>query len=370
MFGRLVAFAIVGLIAIDRQTMAATPDYPLKRGTNPRYLVDQNELPFLIHGDSPWSMMVQLTREETEQFLSNRSGKGFNSIIVNLIEHTFCDNPPFNRYGQPPFTTPGDFATPNPAYFEHVDWVLNKAAEYGIQVFLIPSYLGYGGGFDPGYPPHGWYQEMVANGAIKLRNYGRFLGQRYKDFDNIVWLQGGDYNPPDKNLVNAIAEGIREFDSNHLHTVHCAPETSALDYYASEPWLNINNTYTYTNLLGKLRTDYSRTPTMPFFLLETIYEGIAPDHPERVGTPQDIRRQAYWSIFTGACGQFMGNYPLWRFSSGWQAAMDAGGSYGMANLRRLMDSRSWWTFVPDLNNTIVVEGFGNPNSTTILRNTM
>ena len=28
-----------------------------------------------------------------------------------------------------------------------------------------------------------------------------------------------------------------------------------------------------------------------------------------------------------------------------------------------MDSRPWWTFVPDVNNTIVVAGFGDPNST-------
>ena len=191
--------------------------------------------------------MVQLTKEETEQYLINRRLKGFNSIIVNLTEHLACDNPPFNRYGEPPFMIEGDFSTPNPAYFAHVDWVLKKAAQYAIQVFLVPSYLGSNGGDE------GWYQEMEANGTVKLRNFGRFLGQRYKDFDNVIWLNGGDYNPPDKNLVNAIADGIRDFDSNHLHTVHCAPETSALEYYPSESWLHINNTYSYTQVLSKSR---------------------------------------------------------------------------------------------------------------------
>ena len=271
-FGRLIAlFLLVGLVGLDGQLTAATPVYPLKRGQNPRYLVDQNGQPFLIQGDSPWSMMVQLTREETEEYLTNRSRKGFNSIIVNLIEHTFCDNPPFNRYGQPPFTTPGDYSTPNPAYFEHVDWVINRAADYGIQFFCCRLISGTGRiRFQD--TPSRMVPEMIANGAVKLREYGRFLGERYAKFDNIVWLHDGDYNPPDKNLVNAIAEGIREFDSRHLHTVHCAPETSALDYYASEPWLNINSTYTSTDLLGKLRGDYSRTPVMPFFLVETKYQ--------------------------------------------------------------------------------------------------
>src|SRR4051794_12187570 len=117
-FGRLVVIVLsVGLAVLGGRSMAATPDFPLKRGTNPRYLVDQNGRPFLIHGDAPWSMMVQLTREETEEYLINRYRKGFNSIIVNLIEHIFCGSPPLNRYVEPPFNTPGDFATPNPAYF-------------------------------------------------------------------------------------------------------------------------------------------------------------------------------------------------------------------------------------------------------------
>lgn len=348
--GRLLAFILfVGLVALGKHAVARTPDYPLKQGTNPRYLVDQHGRPFLIQGDSPWSLMVQLTKEETEEYLINRHRKGFNSIIVNLIEHLACDNPPLNRYGEPPFTTPGDFATPNPAYFAHVDWVLKKAAEYGIQVFLVASYLGSQGGNE------GWYQEMVANGEVKLKDYGRFLGQRYKDFDNIVWLNGGDYNPPDRDLVSAIAEGILEFDTNHLHTVHCAVETSALEYYPSELWLHINNTYSYSQILSKSRADYARTPPRAFFLIEAMYEGY-------ILSSQDIRREAYWPMFSGACGQFFGNYPLWGFYDGWRQAMDGGGSRDMANLRRLMDSRPWWTFVPDLNNTIVVAGFGDPNS--------
>ena len=347
---RFVIFISCGVfLSSTVKVTAATPDYPLKRAANARYLVDQRGRPFLIQGDSPWSLMVQLTNEETEQYLINRHRKGFNSIIVNLIEHFACDNPPYNRYGEPPFTTPGDFSTPNPAYFAHVDWVLKKAGEYGIQVFLVPSYLGSNGGNE------GWYQEMLANGVDRLRDYGRYLGDRYKDFKNIVWLEGGDYNPPNKELVDAIAEGILDFDSNHLHTVHCAVETSALEYYPDAAWLNINNTYSYTQVLAKSRADYARTPVIPFFLVESKYEGYDFSN-------QDIRRQAYWSIFSGSCGQFFGAYPVWGFFPGWQQAMDGEGSQDMANLKRLMDSRSWWTFVPDMDNTIIVAGFGDPDS--------
>ena len=52
-------------------------------------MVDQTGAPFLIHGDTPWSLISGLTKEEAEQYLENRRQTGFNSIIVNLIEHKF-----------------------------------------------------------------------------------------------------------------------------------------------------------------------------------------------------------------------------------------------------------------------------------------
>lgn len=339
------------MLALGGITVAATPAYPLKLGPTARYLVDQNDRPFLIQGDSPWSLLVQPTREEVEQYLSNRRHKGFNSIIVSLIEHFFCDDPPNNRYGDAPFTEAGNYATPNEAYFAHVDWVLKKAAEYGIQVLLVPSYLGSGGGSE------GWYSEMQVNGVTKLRQYGRYLGQRYKDFDNLIWLNGGDYNPPVNDYVDAIADGIRDFDTRHLQSAHGGAETTALDCHPTEAWLAINDSYTYENILGMAQANYAHAPTIPFYLIESKYEG------DRFNASnQEIRRQAYWSVFSGACGQFMGNHPLYEFSAGWQPAMDGVASRDMANFRRLLDSRSWWLFVPDVNPAIVLAGGGDPAS--------
>ena len=116
---------------------AGAGPYPVRVAADHRHLVDQSGAPFLIHGDTPWSLIVGLTRQEAEQYLENRRRKGFDSIIVNLIEHKYRG--PVNRYGEGPFTTPGDFSTPNEKYFEHADWVIRKAAEKGIQIFLRPS---------------------------------------------------------------------------------------------------------------------------------------------------------------------------------------------------------------------------------------
>jgi hypothetical protein len=41
---------------------------------------------------------------------------------------------------------------------------------------------------------------MEASGLDKLRDYGRYVGRRLKDLKNIVWVDVGDFNPPNKSL--------------------------------------------------------------------------------------------------------------------------------------------------------------------------
>ena len=341
---RIPGLILVGALACACFAHAAGP-YPIRVGPDRRQVVDQSGAPFLIQGDTPWSLIAGLTREEAEQYLENRRQKGFNSIIVNLIEHKFRG--PVNRYSEGPFTTPGDFSTPNEKYFAHADWVIRKAAEKGIQVFLAPLYLGYIG------TDEGWIEETLANGPEKCRAWGHYLGKRYRDFDNLVWLIGGDRNPDKaRDDVDAVALAIKEFDSRHLFTAHCHPENSAVDQYRNDGWLDLNDTYTYEIVHRKLLADYHRVPVMPYFLIETTYEG------EHNSSPVQIRRQAYWALLCGATGQFLGNRPIWLFDPGWQAAMDATGSADMARLKALFLSRPWYELVPDDKHEVVVDGLG------------
>jgi hypothetical protein len=347
--GAFLVMAMLGFLVIKA---AGQPSvnlvYPLKISPGKRYLVDQKNAPFLIQGDSPWSLIVGLTRTEAELYLEDRRLKGFNTLMVNLIEHKFKG--PLNRDGEKPFSTPGDFSTPNEKYFAHADWVLKKAAEKGIQLLLAPCYLGYKD------TDEGWYEEIQSNGTAKCREYGRFLGKRYKDFDNILWLMGGDRSP-EKALdeVREIALGISEYDSRHLFSAHCAPEQSAVDGYPGESWLNVNCTYTYEIVHKKIRADYHRIPVMPFFLIESTYEG------EHNSTPVQIRRQAYWAILGGAMGQLIGNRPIWLFDPGWQAALNLPGSQDMVHIRSLFLSRSWQDLIPDESHSIVTQGIGEFN---------
>jgi hypothetical protein len=319
--------------------------YPIRVGPDHRHLVDQSGMPFLVQGDAPWSLIAGLTKEEAEVYLEVRRKQGFNSIIVNLIEHKFRG--PVNRYGEGPFTKPGDFSTPNEKYFEHADWVIRKAGEKGFQVFLAPIYLGYIG------TDEGWIEEALANGPEKSRQWGRYVGKRYRNFDNLVWLIGGDRNPETaREDVDAVARGIKEFDDRHIFTAHCHPENSAIDQYGKDGWLDLNDTYTYGIVHSMLMRDYGREPAMPFVLVESTYEG------EHNASAVQVRRQAYWALLCGATGQFMGNRPVWLFDPGWEAALTSAGARDMTRLKSLFMSRRWDELVPDVKHEVVVDGLG------------
>lgn len=340
----------------------------LKVSSNHRYLTDQKGRPFPVVGDSPWSLIAQLDESDIEWYLRDRQNKGFNSIIVNLIEHKFSTNPPRTRAGLAPFIKTGDFSTPNEAYFAFAHKMIQKAGEYGIVVWLAPAYLGYGGGDE------GFFREIKAGGRDKLRAYGRFVGNRFKDLPNIVWMLGGDYTPekPDQWTVNDLATAIREVDPRHLMTAHHSPESSAITAFGEQEWLEVNNFYGYEkSLFRPMLAEYRREPARPFVLVETTYEG------EHDSTPEQIRRQAYWAMLSGACGQFFGNNPIWHFDGpglfpikmSWRQALDDRGSRDMALLHSLFVSLPWYRLAPEDNHAVVVEGYGAGTDTVLTART-
>jgi hypothetical protein len=329
-------------VTLDQALQA--PAYPLVVEPTGRLLVDQGNHPFLVVGDASWSIFVSLTKEEAVRYLDDRQQRGFNTLLINLLEYTFSPDPPRNRYGDEPFTTPGDFRTPNPAYFDHARWVLERAAERGFLALLTVCYLG---AHHTGWPGsafynEGWAGEVMKNGHDGCRAYGRFLGQRFGDLDNLLWVMGGDRNPGDLLLeVDQMAEGIREADPRHLFTAHCKPESPPVEVYRGSSWLTVNNTYSYGIVHARLYDDYRRVPTMPFYLQESTYEN------EHGASDVQLRRQAYWSVLRGGIGHVFGCHPLWLFGEGWEEALDLPGSRGMSHFAEAFRGRPWWDLVPE-----------------------
>jgi hypothetical protein len=70
--------------------------------------------------------------------------------------------------------------------------------------------------------------------------------------------------------------------------------------------------------------DYDRPDAPPTFMVEANYE--FEHNAADLGTPEILRRQEYWTMLSGACGQLYGNAWTWPFASGWQSHLDTPGS--------------------------------------------
>lgn len=340
----------VPIDAVDR-----TIAFPIKVRSGERFFEDAAGNPFFMHGDTAWSLIAQLPREAVEEYLQDRRRRGFNTLLINLLEHRFANNAPNNAYGEPPFLSAGDYSTSNEKYFAHADWVLARAQELGFVVLLAPSYVGHQGGNE------GWYQEMLKSGPEKLHGYGRYLGRRYQNLKNIIWLHGGDYDPPDKDIVRAIVNGIREIQPTALHSAHGSPESPPSEYWRGEPWLDLNNVYTYEPVIHAARKQYVEADAMPFFLIESAYED------EHEAGEWRLRLQTYQAVLNGAAGHIFGNNPIWHFDgpglysvpTTWRQALNSRGAQSMTVFCNLYASLDWWRLRPDLGNELIVDGLGS-----------
>src|ERR1035438_7234219 len=86
--------ACMAAVAGAASAQPADSDAPLRISANHRFLIDRHDVPFLLQGDAAWSLIANATREEADAYLRNRRAKGFNAILVNLIEHKFAKNAP------------------------------------------------------------------------------------------------------------------------------------------------------------------------------------------------------------------------------------------------------------------------------------
>jgi hypothetical protein len=332
--------------------------FPLKVGPTHRYLVDQRGHPFLIVGDSPQSMIVNLSLSDAKTYIADRAAAGFNSLWVNLLCDTYTagrsDGTTYDHIK--PFDKPGDLSTPNASYFNRVDAMLRLANRYGMAVFLDPIETG------------GWLTTLQANGVKKAYAYGRFLGKRYAKFPNIVWMSGNDFqqwsDPSSDAVVLAVAQGIRSADRNHIQTIE-------LNYLVSSSWddtrwrplLGLDAAYTYDPTYAEVLKEYDRQKTVPVFMVEAGYEFEQNSSSISYGNPETLRRQEYWSVLSGASGQFYGNHYTWQFLTGWQQQLDTPGSKQMSYLVKLFTGRAWYRLVPDQKHTLLTSGFGTFTTT-------
>jgi len=332
----------------------------LKVSENKRFLVFEDGTPFFYLGDTGWELFHRLNKDETEKYLENRRAKGFTVIqAVALAELDGLNTP--NAEGNKPLIN-NDPLKPNEVYFAHVDWVIKKAQEKGIFIGLLPTW---GDKVDPATWGKGPKIFNKENGY----KYGQWIGNRYKDFPNIIWINGGDRDGGGDNKLiwDAIGEGIKSVDKNHLMTFHPWGERSSSEWFQESQWLDFNMCQTghgqrsYAIYKRIIVRDYNLKPVKPCFDGEPRYE----DHPVN-WTPDvlgwfddtDIRQAMYWNLFSGGFGHTYGCHPVWQMLApgrepvglarhNWYDVLDLPGAFDLIHARRLMESRPFLSRIPD-----------------------
>jgi hypothetical protein len=110
----------------------------LKVSDNNRYLEFEDGTPFFYMGGTAWELFHRLNKSETERYLENRREKGFTVIQAVILAELDGLNTP-NAEGETPLINNNPLK-PNEAYFEHVDWVIEKAAEKRMFIGLLPTW--------------------------------------------------------------------------------------------------------------------------------------------------------------------------------------------------------------------------------------
>ena len=331
--------------------------YPLKASANNRYLVDQHDS--AVPDDRRFSTGTywKFVGDRSGDVHRQSTGYGINALWINLLcnDSTGCKSDGTTFDGIAPFTEPGNLSTPNSAYFRRADAMIRVAATYGMTVILDPI------------ETTGWLNILKANGVAGAFAYGQYLGQRYKEFPNLIWMHGNDFqswrDPMHDALVQAVARGIRSMDPNHLHSVELNfPTSGSLDDPSWAPVIELNAAYTYYPTYAQVLKEYNRADFKPVFLVEANYEFEHNPNTDG-GSTQNLRRQSYWTMLSGAAGQLYGSLYTWQFPPEWQTYLDTSGISQLSYLGRLFTPRKWYDLVPDQDHAVVTKGRGRYSTT-------
>ena len=349
----LAGLSVVGPL---RAGQAALP--ALRVSDNGHYLTTGTQ-PFFWLGDTAWDISYKLSQSEALSYFKNRQSKGFNVALAVILDGNprrmnLEGNAALNlRAADNNSTSPlPDPDSPNEAYFRHLDAVIQIANSRGIYMALVPIWGGNISLFD----------------TASAYRYGQYLGRRYKQA-GVVWLLGGDTNPPPNTLDRwkAMGAGLKSGSANTLATFHPSIGMSST-WFHNDEWLDFNSNQSghsrvrpeETAIYALVERSYNRMPPKPVIDLESGYEripnglnsGRTNDSVVAEGdrlNAYDLRVRAYQTVFSGAFGYTYGAYdvisfrkpgdrPRWPPNQLWTEALELPGAKQVRFLRTLMES--------------------------------
>lgn len=344
----------------------------LKISQNRRYFVTSENRPFIWIADTAWTLPQRIKWDDVEYYIKKRKSQGFTVLQIVALDPE-RDVEMRSPVGDKALLN-DSLATPNEKYFEYLDWILEKAEEYGFYVLLLPV----------------WGQLVVGENWLNQTfpktvnednayGYGEYIGKRYKDKKHILWCLGGDRQPIHKNInyknvwrrmAEGLAKGVLGEDLKYnenperweelLITYHpCfeaeTGECSTMSYWdETDSWISYIMVQSGHGISVKnyeiIEKEYNRDKKMPVWDGEPAYEMMPTTWPVIESFHGDwiVRKRAYWSLFAGAFGHTYGHASVWcsvsereknHFSKySWIEALDHLGAFQIKVLRDFMES--------------------------------
>ncbi|MDZ7608602.1 MAG: glycoside hydrolase family 140 protein [Cyclobacteriaceae bacterium] len=322
--------------------------------------------PFSRLGDTAWELFHRLTREEADLYLKNRAEKGF--TVIQAVALAELDGLHESKSVWRDSPENDDPTKPREAYFQHVDYIIRKADQLGLYIGLLPTWG------DKVFTDRWGAGPQIFN-EENAKIYGKWIGDRYKNQKNIIWIIGGDRNPRNEGdvaiwraMASGIVDGVGGPDKA-LMTFHPQPNSvedgGSSKWFHNDSWLDFNMFQTghcrENNVWDRIEVVYNRKPVKPVLDGETIYE----DHPVcfnatdlGISSAYDVRKHAWLAVFAGAFGHTYGCHDIWQMYAPnrtpvngphypWYVAVDLPGAGQMKYLRYLIESRPMLDRVPD-----------------------
>ncbi len=309
----------------------------IKISENGRYFETLSGKPLIWIADTAWTMPQRMKWDDVAYYMQTRKRQGFTVLQICALDperDVEMRSPAGERA-----LLENDLDQPNEAYFRYLDYILDQAEAYGFYVLLLPVWGQLVTGDDWS---GGIFEKIVTEENAYA--YGHYIGNRYKDKQNVLWCLGGDRQPIHKNvdyrqvwrnMAEGLAKGITSRDlqaqvqdplwQELMITYHSCHEMetgecSTMSYWTDEEaWISFIMLQSGHGLNIKnyeiVKKEYDRSRILPVWDGEPAYEEMCTSWPITPETkfhgPDIVRKRAYWSILAGAFGYTYGHANVW-----------------------------------------------------------
>ena len=285
--------------------------------TNKRTIL-KDEQPFFYLADTCWSAFTSIKEEDWLYYLQKRKSQGFNTLQINILPQWDRSVGAFDKLPFKQNEGVFDFSEIDDSYFERAREMCKVAVEHGFVLSLIVLWSNYVAGT--------WAsaidQEKNVYPTDLLGNYFETVIKYFDDFSPI-YVIGGDTDFPTDKTIATYQKAFDYFEATTpetIKTIHVKgrfseiPEVvqNRLDIYFYQSGHNSS----FPEMTYTLAQDfYEKDPKLPIINSEPCYEQMGYARKVYGRFRQlDVRKAAWQSILSGACGGITyGAHGIWSW---------------------------------------------------------